>query len=77
MAALVILLLIYAFIIWLEVPPLIRNRSWRELAVFTVISLLALALGIPWSLEHKIFFPAGALNDFFEPLAQIILGPMN
>lgn len=75
MAGLAVLLIIYASIIWLEVPPLVRSRSWRELTAFVIFSLIALALGIPWSLGYKIFFPSQALIDFFEPIARVVLGP--
>ncbi|NLW07147.1 MAG: hypothetical protein GX039_04075 [Clostridia bacterium] len=72
---LLLLLLIYTFIILLEVPPLISSRSWRELLAFIFFSLLALSLGIPWSLGHKFYFPTQTILDFFEPIAQLILGP--
>ncbi|WP_211661941.1 hypothetical protein [Neomoorella glycerini] len=70
-----ILVVVYTIIFLLDVPPLVRRRAWRELVAFAVLSLLGLALGVPWSLGHKIFFPSEALIKFFEPLARLVLGP--
>ncbi|WP_406676269.1 hypothetical protein [Moorella sp. ACPs] len=75
MAGLLILIVVYTFIFLLDVPPLVRRRAWRELFAFALLSLTALALGIPWSLGHKIFFPSEALIKFFEPLARLVIGP--
>ncbi|QGP93825.1 hypothetical protein MGLY_32480 [Neomoorella glycerini] len=75
MAGLFILVVVYTIIFLLDVPPLVRRRAWRELVAFAVLSLLGLALGVPWSLGHKIFFPSEALIKFFEPLARLVLGP--
>ncbi|CEP66251.1 Uncharacterized [Moorella glycerini] len=75
MAGLFILVVVYTIIFLLDVPPLVRRRAWRELLAFAVLSLMGLALGIPWSLGHKIFFPSEALIKFFEPLARLVLGP--
>lgn len=75
MAGLFILVVIYTIIFLLDVPPLVRRRAWRELLAFAVLSLMGLALGVPWSLGHKIFFPSEAMIKFFEPLARLVIGP--
>ncbi|WP_258359151.1 hypothetical protein [Moorella sulfitireducens (nom. illeg.)] len=75
MAGLFILVVVYTIIFILDVPPLVRRRAWRELLAFAVLSLMGLALGVPWSLGHKIFFPSEALIKLFEPLAMFVLGP--
>ncbi|KYH32944.1 hypothetical protein [Neomoorella mulderi] len=75
MAGLFILVVVYTIIFLLDVPPLVRRRAWRELLAFAVLSLMGLALGVPWSLGHKIFFPSEALIKFFEPLARLVLDP--
>ncbi|AKX94245.1 hypothetical protein [Neomoorella thermoacetica] len=75
MAGLLILAVVYIVIFLMDVPPLIRRRAWRELLAFAVLSLMGLALGVPWSLGHKIFFPSEALIKFFEPLARLVMGP--
>ncbi|GEA15876.1 MAG: hypothetical protein PWR22_2085 [Moorella sp. (in: firmicutes)] len=75
MAGLFILVVVYTIIFLLDVPPLVRRRAWRELLAFAVLSLMGLALGVPWSLGHKIFFPSEAIIKFFEPLARLVMGP--
>ncbi|OIQ56542.1 hypothetical protein MOTE_23480 [Moorella thermoacetica] len=75
MAGLLVLTVVYSAIFLLDIPPLVRRRAWRELLVFAVLSLMGLALGVPWSLGHKIFFPSEALIKFFEPLARLVMGP--
>lgn len=72
---LLIVFLLYTGVVLLEVPPIVQRRAWRDLFAFAVLCLLGLALGILWALHRKAIFPSEALIKFFEPLAQVILGP--
>ncbi len=75
MTGVLVLAAVYTFIFLIDVPPLVLRRAWRELLAFAILSLMGLALGVPWSLGHKIFFPSEALIKFFEPLARLVIGP--
>lgn len=75
MTGVLVLAAVYTFIFLIDVPPLVLRRAWRELLAFAILSLMGLALGVPWSLGHKIFFPSETLIKFFEPLARLVIGP--
>ncbi|GFN24200.1 hypothetical protein [Thermanaeromonas sp. C210] len=75
MLRLLVVLTLYGAVFLVEGIPLIRRRDWRTLLIFTGLCLLGLALAIPWSFGRHLSFPSQALMEFFEPLAQKVLGP--
>ncbi len=55
-------LLIYALIILLNVPGLIKRREWRELTVFFVFYVIAFVLGLMYVLDIPIPSPMKGLQ---------------
>lgn len=55
-------LLIYALIILINVPGLIKRREWRELTVFFVFYVIAFALGLMYVLDIPIPSPMKGLQ---------------
>ena len=61
---------VFLFIIYLQVPPLVKNKMWRELIAFTVFLFLGMALSIPLVLGYDLPSPAKAIEAIFKPLAD-------
>ncbi|HHW21848.1 MAG TPA: hypothetical protein GXX26_03065 [Clostridiaceae bacterium] len=58
----IFLLLIYAFVLIINVPGLIKRKEWRELAVFSVFYVIAFALGLMYVLDIPIPSPMKGLQ---------------
>jgi len=58
----IFLLLIYAFIAWLNIPKLINKKEWRELAVFSVFYTAGFLLGLLYVLDIPIPSPMKGLD---------------
>ncbi|MBF7082417.1 hypothetical protein IT084_05415 [Desulfallas sp. Bu1-1] len=66
----VLLVLVFLGIIWLEVPGLVRKKMWRELAAFAVFLLIGMALSIPQALGIELPNPNRPIEVLFKPLAE-------
>ncbi|MGI9950729.1 hypothetical protein V3F56_00015 [Moorellaceae bacterium AZ2] len=75
MLRLLLIIALYIVVFLVDGLPLIRRQDWRAFLVFTGLCLLGLAFAIPWSFGRRVPFPSQALIQFFEPLAQKVLGP--
>ena len=51
---LVLLVAVFALLVWLELPGLIRSKSWKELAVYSVLMLLAISVSIMYVLDFDL-----------------------
>ena len=58
----IFLLLIYAFIMIVNVPGLIQRKEWRELTTFTVLYFIAFALGLMYVLDIPVPSPMKGLQ---------------
>ena len=65
------LLLIYAFIIIINVPGLIRRKEWRELAAFSVMCVIAFALGFMYVLDIPVPSPMKGLQHLIVDMLGI------
>lgn len=64
----IILLLIYTFIAWLNIPGLIRQKAWGDLAAFSVLYVAAFVLGLLYVLDIPIPNPMKALQYIISDL---------
>ncbi|OPY61109.1 MAG: hypothetical protein A4E56_02269 [Pelotomaculum sp. PtaU1.Bin065] len=71
----VLVLLAFALIIWLEVPGLVRKKMWRELAAFSVFLFIGMALTIPQIYGIRPFDPNEPFKKLFKPLAEFLKKP--
>jgi len=67
---LLLVLIVFLAIIWLEVPPLVRQKMWRELIVFSLFMLIGMALSIPQVLGIPVPSPNGPIELIFQPFAD-------
>ncbi|MGI6423968.1 MAG: hypothetical protein ACOX2A_01665 [Tepidanaerobacteraceae bacterium] len=58
-------------IILIEVPTLLRNKMWRELAVFCGFILIALVYGVIHTFELGILNPTDFTKMIFEPVFNV------
>ncbi|MDF9408400.1 MAG: hypothetical protein A4E52_01311 [Pelotomaculum sp. PtaB.Bin013] len=71
----ILVLLAFALIIWLEVPGLVRKKMWRELAAFSVFLVIGMALTIPQVYGIRPFKPNAPIEALFKPLADFLRKP--
>ncbi|MGB9866353.1 MAG: hypothetical protein ACPLPR_00380 [Bacillota bacterium] len=73
MSAVVLLVVaILAGVAAVQVPPLVKNKMWRELAAFTVYMLLGAALCIPQAMGIRLPNPTKTIEAIFRPLAELM-----
>lgn len=65
------LILIYAFIIMINVPGLIKRKEWKELAVFSIMYVIAFALGLMYVLDIPIPSPMKGLQHLIVDMLGI------
>jgi hypothetical protein len=58
----ILLILIYGFIIIVNVPGLIKRKEWKELIAFSVLYVIAFALGLMYVLDIPIPSPMKGLQ---------------
>lgn len=66
-----VLLLIYALIIVITVPGLIRRKEWRELTAFSILYIIAFALGLMYVLDIPIPSPMKGLQRLIADVLGI------
>ncbi len=68
-----LLILVFLFIIYLQVPPLVKNKMWRELIAFAVFLWLGMVLAVPLVLGFNLPSPTKAIEAIFKPLANWLI----
>lgn len=63
-----------AVILAIEVPPLLKKKLKKELAVFSVLLIFGVGLGIAQALHMKIPNPTDWLIAIYKPLSDAIFG---
>jgi len=71
----VLVLLGFALIIWLEAPGLVKKKMWRELVAFSVFLAIGMALTIPQVYGIRPFKPNAPIEALFKPLAELLKKP--
>ncbi|MGI5984654.1 MAG: hypothetical protein GXY01_10965 [Clostridiales bacterium] len=64
----ILLISIYAIIVFAEVPGLIKKKSWKELTVFSVITAVAFTISLLHILKVEIPDPAKDTQYFVKSL---------
>jgi len=67
-----LLILMFTGIILLEVPGLVKKKMWRELAAFSVLLLIGMALIMPQAFGVVLPNPSEAVAALFRPLAELL-----
>ncbi len=67
----IFLLLIYAFIIIINVPELIKKKEWRELIAFSILYIIGFALGLMYVLGIPIPSPMKGLQHLIVEVLGI------
>ncbi len=64
--------LVFAAIIWYEVPPLLKKKMRGELIAFSVLMVLAMVMGYAQILEIKLPNPTKLLQFIFSPVVSLL-----
>lgn len=67
----IFLLLIYAFIAVLNIPGMIKEKEWRELAVFSIFYAAGFLLGLLYVLDIPIPSPMEGLDHLIVQVMGI------
>jgi ABC-type Mn2+/Zn2+ transport system permease subunit len=70
----IFLILIYSFIIAINIPGLIKRKEWRELAAFSILCVIAFALGLMYVLDIPIPSPMKILQHIIVDILGIKYG---
>lgn len=65
-----LLIAVFLIIIFIDVPRLVKERMWRELAAFSVFLLIGMALAIPQAIGKKVPNPNTLIEALFKPAAD-------
>lgn len=63
-------MLVFLVIIALEVPGLVKEKMWRELAAFAFLLFFGMALSIPQVLGLQVPSPNEPIEMIFKPFAE-------
>ncbi|MEN6461650.1 MAG: hypothetical protein ABFC94_09815 [Syntrophomonas sp.] len=63
---LLLTILAYILILWIELPRLIKNRWYKEMVVFGILFALAVFLSMAQYYQLPIFNPFTAIIPLFE-----------
>lgn len=72
--AIALLVLVFIAMAAIEIPPLWREKSWREVTVFGVIWVLALALDSALALGVKLPNPTEGIERVVAPIQHFLFG---
>ncbi|NMB95270.1 MAG: hypothetical protein GYA02_01450 [Clostridiaceae bacterium] len=64
-------LLIYALMIIINVPGLIKRREWRELTAFSILYIVAFTLGLMYVIDVPIPSPMKGLQHLIVDVLGI------
>lgn len=67
----IIMLLIYAFIGFFQVPGLIKEKHWRELIVFSIFYTAAFILSLLYVLDIKILSQFQVMKDVTDYVLRL------
>ncbi|PKM83016.1 MAG: hypothetical protein CVU89_02500 [Firmicutes bacterium HGW-Firmicutes-14] len=68
----VLLGLVFLAIIAFEVPGMLKKQQWRELAAFSVLMLIAMALSFAQLLGLPVPNPTPVIEAIFEPVSEAV-----
>ena len=66
----IIMVLAFAVIVFLEVPGLLKKKAWRDLAAFSFFLILGFTLALLQIMGVNMPNPNHALEALFRPFAE-------
>ncbi|SDN09492.1 hypothetical protein SAMN05518871_103277 [Psychrobacillus sp. OK028] len=67
------ILLVAAFIVFIEVPSLVEKKYKKELIVFSILLTIGVGLGVAHSLGKSIPNPIDLLTFIFKPVHDALI----
>lgn len=67
----IILLLVFASMAYIQIPGLVKNKYWKELAAFLAFFTAAFVLCLLYVLDVDIPSPMKGISYIFDDLLQI------
>ncbi len=64
--------LIFAAIIAIEIPPLFKQKKWRDITVFSVLLLIGMIYSYGQILDMPLPNPTDAINAVFRPIGNYV-----
>jgi len=68
----VLLILVFLAIIAFEVPKLVKQQQWRELAAFGGLLVIAMVLSFGQVLGLRLPNPTRWIEIIFDPVAEVV-----
>lgn len=67
------LFIVFAGVIFFEVPRMVKDKMWRELAVFSGLMVPGMSMAVMAVMNIKTPNPTKLLNALFNPISDLIL----
>ncbi len=67
-----LLILIFAVIIYLEVPRLSKKKMWRELTVFFVLLVIGMVYSFGQLFDLPLPIPTKGIEFLFRPISNFV-----
>mgnify|MGYP001335284802 CR=1 FL=1 len=70
----VLLAAVFAVILFLEVPGMVKKRQWRELTVYSVLMAIALVISAMYILDLDVPNPVKNTQYYVQSLVKHLFG---
>ncbi|MGI6713367.1 MAG: hypothetical protein ACOX4L_11775 [Bacillota bacterium] len=67
------LIFVFVIVIVIEVPPLVKRKMWKELAVFTVIFFLGIVCSVGQIYQWPLPNPGKRVEEIFAPVWKMLV----
>lgn len=71
----IVLILVFAVIIALQVPGLVKGRLWKELTVFFILLSLGMIYSVGQIYNWPLPNPTKRMEYMFEPVSKMLMEP--
>ncbi|MBE6828577.1 MAG: hypothetical protein E7519_00045 [Ruminococcaceae bacterium] len=68
---LLLVIIVFIGIALLDLPDMIKNKRWRDLAIYSVIFLLVFVLGTLMAFDVKVPSPIKAIQAFYQNVLHL------
>ncbi|RAV03471.1 hypothetical protein [Paenibacillus sp. YN15] len=65
---LIMIIISFSGIAMLDLPNMVKRKRWRDLAIYSILFLLVLALGVAVALDINVPSPIKAIQAFYRDI---------
>ena len=69
-----LLIAVFAVIVFLEVPKMVKKKQWRELTVYSVLMAIAIVISVMYTLDLYVPDPVKNTQYYVHSLVKYLFG---